>query len=611
MFTKRFKRLLAVLTVIAVVFSLHACDVSTPKNAEADRSDGEVYENAAATGDDRGTRPFGESFGGRSVAMGRDGMVASSSVLASNVMNDILEMGGNAVDAAIAGNAMMQLTEPHMCSVGGDMFAIIWDPQTEEVVGLNASGTSSNSVSYEDMVSAVGDDGAMPLAGPLSVTIPGVVDGWIAMHERYGKLSLGEVLAPAIAYAREGVPVTESESELWALGLVELIEDEGADESHMRELYNIFYPNGEAPKKGEIFKNPQIAETFSLIAEKGRAGFYEGAVAESIAGTLQKYGATLTLEDLAGYRSEWVTPISTNYRGYDVYELPPNGHGLTALELLNIMENFDVASMGRDSAEFWHIFLEAKKLAYEDRPLIAADPAFSELPAEALLSKEYAKQRAAGIDVTKANSGVSSGLAPTGKGDTTYVTAADRDGMMVSLIQSVYGLMGSGVAVEPYGFALQNRGSLFSLDRNSPNVYAPGKRPFHTIIPGFAMKDGLPFLSFGVCGGDYQPMGHAQFLMNVIDFGYDIQEAIDAARIRHKGQTDPASGIKGEDGFMAELGISPEIVGELIDRGHPFIRQDAVASDLSGSIQAIMYDADNGVWYGASEMRADGAAIGY
>lgn len=604
---KRLKqRISAVFIVLILTLSFTACGEGSNSQPEK-----ESYANPDATSDDRGARPFGEPFGGRSVVLGNHAMVASSSVLASTVMIEILKKGGSAVDAAIAGNAMMHLTEPHMCSVGGDLFAMIYDPAEKELIGLNASGTSSNSVSYEDMVAAVGNDKEMPLTGPLTVTIPGNVDGWIAMHERYGKLPLEEIFAPAINYAREGVPVTESESELWALGTIELLEDLGADEAYMGELYNIFYPTGEAPAKGSTFKNPQIADTYELIAEKGRAGFYEGAVAQAIVDTLKKYGATMTLEDLKNFKSEWVTPISTNYRGYDIYELPPNGHGLTALEMLNILENFDLKSMGRGSAEFWHTFIEAKKLAYEDRPLYVADPNFSELPVADLLDKTYAKTLSLKIDPDKANQDVQPGITPNGKGDTTYLTVADSSGMMVSLIQSVYGLMGSGIAVEPYGFTLQNRGSLFSLDPDSPNVYAPGKRPFHTIIPAFVMKDGQPWLSFGVCGGDYQPMGHAQFLVNVIDFGFDIQEAIDAARIRHKGQTDPASGVKGEDGFMAELGISPSIIQSLMDKGHPFIRQDAVASDLSGSMQAIMYDAENGTWYGASEMRADGAAIGY
>ncbi len=622
---KPFLRVLAVLLCLILGLLAVACakekkplpsDSESPMSepteaAETEPAGEEAYTNPDATGDDGGVRPFGEAFASRSLAMGQSGMAASSSVLATHVMNDILKAGGSAVDAAVAGNAMLMLAEPHMCGVGGDMFALIYDPVADDVVGLNASGTSSRSVSYEDMVEAVGNADEMPLCGPLSVTIPGVVDGWVRMHGKYGKLSLQEVLAPAISYAVTGVPVTESASGLWELGTIELLEDLGADPAYMEELMEIFYPDDEGPAKGEVFKNEKLADTFKLIAEKGRAGFYEGDVAQAIVDTLGKYGATMTLEDLAEFSSEWVKPLSTNYRGYDVYELPPNGHGPTALEMLNILENFDLQSLGRDSVEFWHIFLEAKKLAYEDRPLYIGDPDFSDLPVEDLIDKEYARERAAEIDLSKAAEDVVAGLTPIGKGDTTYLTVADESGMIVSLIQSVYGLMGSGVGVADYGFALQNRGSLFSLDPESPNCYEPGKRPFHTIIPAFVMKDGAPYLSFGVCGGDYQPMGHAQFLVNHIDFGYDIQASIDAARIRHKGQTDPASGAKGADGFMAELGIKPEIVEGLIALGHPFLRQDVVVSDLSGSMQAIMYDAVNKVWYGASEMRADGIALGY
>lgn len=629
MLRKKLAKLSALLLAALMVLSLAACnaqpspsqpetdadtsapaDVSEPAEEPEEPADDAPGPNPNATADDGGVRPFGEAFASRSMAMGQSAMAASSSVLATGVMNDILKAGGSAVDAAIAGNAMLMLAEPHMCGVGGDMFAIIYDAAAGEVVGLNASGTSSASVSYDDMVAAVGSE-EMPLCGPYSVTIPGVVDGWTNMHSRYGKLSLSEVLAPAIGYAQNGIPITESASGLWELGTIELLEDMGADEAYMEELFNIFYPGGAFPAKGEVFKNEQLADTFTRIAQSGRSGFYEGDVAQAIVDTLDKYGATMTMDDLKNFSSEWVTPISTNYRGYDVYELPPNGHGLTALEMLNILENFDLASMGRDSSEFWHIFMEAKKLAYEDRPLYTADPAFGDLPVEDLLDKEYAKQRAAEISADSVLSDVQPGITPIGKGDTTYLTVADSSGMMVSLIQSVYGLMGSGVAVEPYGFALQNRGSLFSLDPDSPNCYEPGKRPFHTIIPGFVMKDDAPYMSFGVCGGDYQPMGHAQLLVNHIDFGYDIQASIDAARIRHKGQTDPATGVKGADGFMAEMGIPPAVVQELMDLGHPFIRQDVVTSDLSGSMQAIMYDAENGVWYGASEMRADGAALGY
>ena len=544
-------------------------------------------------------RITGRSFATRSEVIARHGMAATSQPLATQVALEVLRAGGSAVDAAIAANAMLALVEPTGCGIGGDLFAIVWDAEQRELVGLNGSGRSPANLTLEELERR--ELGRIPSRGPLPVSVPGCVDGWFMLHERFGKLPMEQVLAPAVHYAREGAPITELIAHYWAIGVEVLGEYPGFLET--------FALDGRAPRRGDLFANPRLAQTLETIGREGRDAFYRGEMAREIGEYMRANGGFLAYEDLAAHAGEWVDPVSTTYRGYTVWELPPNGQGIAALQMLNVLEGFDVAAMGFGSADYVHVFLEAKKLAFEDRARYYADPHFADVPVERLISKAYAAERRKLIDMQRARRVVPPGdPAALEEGDTIYLTVADGAGNMVSLIQSNYRGMGSGMTPADLGFVLQDRGELFTLERGHPNVYAPGKRPFHTIIPAFVTKDGEPFLSFGVMGGATQPQGHVQILVNLIDFGMNLQEAGDAPRILHRGSSQP-TGERMTDGGRAylESGYGWEVVRELSRRGQ------RVGYDVGGfgGYQGIRWDADQGVFYGASESRKDGQAAGF
>ncbi|MCH7868526.1 MAG: gamma-glutamyltransferase [Myxococcales bacterium] len=557
--------------------------------------------------DHGGTRLSGKAFASRSPVLARNGMAATSHPLASAVAVDILKRGGSAVDAAIAANAMLSLVEPFACGIGGDLFAIVFSPDTKSLHGLNASGRSPQGLSTQKLRELTASTGKIPLRGPLTVSVPGAVDGWFRLHERFGILPMKELLAPAIRYAREGVPITEVDALQWEWG-IEGLEEPSAPEGRFSNFKQTFLSAGQPPEVGEIFRNPDLAATYESIATKGRNAFYTGELAISIATAVQAAGGFLSVEDLAAHQGNWVKPVSVNYRGYEVYELPPPTQGIAALQMLKILEHFDLAGMGRDSADFWHVLIEAKKLAYEDRARYYADPAFQKTPVEALLSDAYARERSKRIQMKTAAPAVEAGSPPE-KGDTTYIATADAAGMMVSLIQSNFWEFGSWVVPKGAGFVLQNRGSSFSLEDGHANVYAPGKRPFHTIIPAFVMRDGQPVMSFGVMGGALQPQAHVQILINQIDFGMNVQEAGDAARLIHSGSSQPnGKAADGSGTVELEAGIPRAVADELERRGH---RVSNETRPYVGGYQAIWRDPKTGVYHGASEMRFDGQAVGY
>jgi gamma-glutamyltranspeptidase/glutathione hydrolase len=540
-------------------------------------------------------------FATRSEVLARNGIAATSHPIATQVALDVLKKGGTAVDAAIAANALLGLVEPTGCGLGGDLFAIVWDATARALRGLNASGRSPKSLTLANL-RAMGLS-RIPSFGPLSVSVPGAVDGWFELHRRFGKLPMRDLLEPTIAYARDGFPVTEIVAEAWAANAASLSGFPGFAETFLVE--------GRAPRKGEVFRNPSLASTLAAIADGGRDAFYRGDLAWEIDRFIKKVGGFLSYADLAEHRSEWVEPVSASYRGYDVWELPPNGQGIAALQILNLLEGFDVGSMGFGSASHVHLFVEAKKLAFEDRARFYADPEFHEVPVESLISKEYARRRRALIDPGSAAREYEPGEGALGTGDTVYLTTADGAGNMVSLIQSNFRGMGSGICPEGLGFGLQDRGELFNLEEGHPNVYAPGKRPFHTIIPAFITRAGEPFLSFGVMGGDAQPQMHAQIVMDIVDFGMGFQEAGDAPRILHSGSSDPTGHRMRDGGFVhLESGFSPETIRELERLGHR-VSPPGEATGSFGGYQAIGVDAATGVYYGASESRKDGQAAGF
>ena len=471
-------------------------------------------------------RITGEHFASRSEVIAQNGMVATSQPLATQVGLDVLKQGGNAIDAAIAANAMLGLVEPTGNGIGGDLFAIVWDAKSKKLYGLNASGRSPKSLTLDYFKQQ--EMSSIPKFGPLPVSVPGAVDGWFELHGKFGSLPMTSILAPTIEYAKEGFPV----SELIAWYLQRNEERIG----HYKGFKQTYMPNGELPKKGEIFKNPNLAATLEKIATGGRDAFYKGDIARTIAAYMKDQGGFLSYEDMAEHVSEWVEPVSSSYRGYDVWELPPNGQGIAALQILNVLEQFDIEGMGFGSSEYVHTFVEAKKLAFEDRAKYYADPAFNQIPVEWLISKEYAQKRRALIDPAKAAKRFDAGI---NEGDTIYLTTADKFGNMVSLIQSNYRGMGSGMTPDGLGFILQNRGEMFSLEEGHFNVFEPAKRPFHTIIPAFVTRNGKPWLSFGVMGGGTQPQMHAQIIVNLIDFGMNLQEAGDAPRMLHTGSSEP------------------------------------------------------------------------
>ena len=541
-------------------------------------------------------RITGELFSTRSEVIAENGMVATSHPLATQVGIDILKNGGNAIDAAIAANAAIGLMEPTGNGIGGDLFAIIWIEKDKKLYGLNASGRSPKNLTLNYFKN--NNFSEIPAYGPLPVSVPGCVDGWFEMHEKFGSTPMQDLLQPAIEYADNGFPVTE---------LVSYYMKKAIKNFDMYPNFKeTYYINGTTPKKGQIFQNKDLANTLKVIAKKGRKGFYEGEIAKAMSDFIIEQGGFLSYNDLKNHKSEWIDPVSTNYRGFDIWELPPNGQGIAALQILNLLEAYDIKSMGFGSAEYIHHFTEAKKIAFADRAKYYADMDFNKIPVDYLISKEYSELRRAEIDSDKAALKVSAGEIENG--DTIYLTTADKDGNMVSLIQSNYRGMGSGMVPPGLGFMLQDRGELFSLEEGHFNVYEPEKRPFHTIIPAFITKENKPYVSFGLMGGAMQPQGHAQIVINLIDFGMNLQEAGDAPRIRHLSNQQPTGGNMLDGGELSlESGFDYKEIRQLIELGHKVI------FDLGsfGGYQAIMYDGKMGVYYGASESRKDGSAMGY
>lgn len=534
---------------------------------------------------------------GRSVVFGANGMAATAHPLATLTAIEILKSGGTAVDAAIAANAMLGLVEPTGCGIGGDLFAIVWDPSACSLVGLDASGRAPSGRTLESVRAQIGER-RIPRLGPLSVTVPGAVDGWAMLGERYGRLTMAERLAPAISVARDGAPIPAVIARQWAANL-EAFSGFELDHAAIRSVYA---PGGAAPEAGRLFRNPALAATYELIGRGGRSAFYEGSIAEAIERTMVALGGDLLASDVAAHTSDWVMPWSVGYRGIEVHELGPNTQGIAALQMLRMLEGFDLRSMSEVDAI--HVSVEAKRLAFEDRARHYADPAMYQAPVERLLSNEYTDVRRALIDAERVREEVSPGLME--QGDTTYLCVADSDEMIVSLIQSNYRGMGSGVVVDGCGFMLQNRGELFATDPLHPNCVAPGKRPFHTIIPAFATRDGEPWLAFGLMGGAMQPQGHVQILQHLLDFGLDLQQAGDAPRWRHEGSSEPTG--EGADGIgrvHLEPGFSEEVERGLVAKGHRVVR----STSGFGGYQAIQ-NVD-GIYGGASECRKDGCALGY
>ena len=539
-------------------------------------------------------RLTGKDFATRSEVVATNGMAATSHPLATQTALDVLKDGGNAIDAAIAANAVLGLVEPTGCGIGGDLFAIVWIEEDKKLYGLNSSGPAPQDMTIEKL-KAMGID-KIPPFGPLPVTVPGAVAGWTALHKRFGNKSFEELFNNAIYYADNGFPITE------VVGYyLQLSSERYKDYPNFKDVW---MPNGEAPKKGDVFVNKDLANTYKQIAKSYGESFHKGDIAQSISKFIVEQGGFLSVDDLKSYEPEWINPVSSNYRGFDVWELPPNGQGIAALQILNILEQYDIPSMGHNSAEYIHLFTEAKKLAYEDRAKYYADMSFADVPVKELISKEYALTRNKLINPKKAASTYDSGIFEDG--DTIYMTVADKDGNMVSLIQSNYRGMGSGMVPPNLGFMLQDRGEMFSLDPEHRNSLEGGKRPFHTIIPAFITKDNKPFISFGLMGGGMQPQGHAQIVVNIIDFQMNLQEAGDAPRIRHFGSSQPTGETMLNGGFLSlESGINEQVRNELLKLGHNLKDEKGGY----GGYQAIM--KVNEVYYGASESRKDGHASGY
>jgi gamma-glutamyltranspeptidase / glutathione hydrolase len=535
----------------------------------------------------------------RSVVYAEHGMVCAAQPLAVQAGLEILKAGGSAADAAIAVDACLGLMEPTSAGLGGDLFAILWDPKTGKVVGLNASGRAPHALTIDKVPPE--KDGTIPLYSPYSWTVPGCADGWFELHAKYGKLPMSRILAPAIRFAEEGFPLSPVIAADWAHSASVF-----ADKPGFRD---VFMPGGHAPKEGERFRNPALAKTLRLLADKGRDAYYKGPIAEELVRYSKQNGGFYALEDFAKHHSTWDQPISTDYRGYTVWELPPNSQGLAALQLLNILENFDLRSMGRNSADFWHVMTEAKKIAFADRARYYADPAFAKVPVDQLLSKEYAKQRAAMIDMQHAAMNDTPGDMALNRKETTYLCAADGSGLMVSLIQSNYTGFGSGYCVPALGFGLQDRGALFSLHAGHPNALAPGKRPFQTIIPAFVTRGARPLMAFGLMGGDMQPQGHAQVIVNLVDFDMNLQEAGDAIRFHHTGSSEPTGTVMTDGGVLhIEDGLPATVLDELKRRGHVMKPEP---TGFYGGYQAIWRDSVTHMYAGATEKRKDGCALGY
>ena len=539
-------------------------------------------------------RITGESFATRSEVIATNGMAATSHPLATQTAIDVLKNGGNAIDAAIAANAVLGLVEPTGCGIGGDLFAIVWSAKDKKLYGLNASGPAPQTISIETLKEKGLD--MIPPYGPLPVTVPGAVAGWSALHKRFGKRDFSTLFDNAIDYANNGFPVSEV--------VAYYLDISSSRFKDYPNFSDVWMPKNKSLQKGDIFKNKDLANTYLSIAESYGSSFYSGTLAKSMTEFIQEQGGYLTINDMKSFQPQWVEPVSTNYRGYDVWELPPNGQGIAALQILNILEQYDLRSMGHNSAELIHIFTEAKKLAYEDRAKYYADPNFNSIPVNELISKTYAKQRNKLINPTQAAKSYLAGKLEDG--DTIYLTVADNEGNMVSLIQSNYRGMGSGMVPPQLGFMLQDRGEMFSLDPNHANALVGGKRPFHTIIPAFITKDDKPFISFGLMGGGMQPQGHAQIVINLIDFDMNLQEAGDAARFRHYGSSEPTGEQMLDGGYLSlETGINEDVRQALVKLGHQLKDEPGGY----GGYQAIKIDGS--VYYGASESRKDGHASGF
>ena len=535
-------------------------------------------------------RQFVASHSTRSVVRAQHGMVASSQPLASQIGLDVLKRGGNAVDAAIAMAAMLNVTEPMMTGIGGDMFALVYWAKTKELKGLNASGRAPRALSLDYF--AKNNVKTMPLTGMGSITVPGAFDGWVTLRDKYGTIGLSELLAPAIDYAEHGFPVMEKTAEDWDAEVRKLSRTPAAAANYLLD--------GRAPRPGEIFRQPNLARTLRTLAEGGRDAFYKGPIARTIVDYMKANGGFITMEDLAATKADWVEPISTNYRGYQVYELPPNGQGITALIALNILEGLDLAAMRSEPAQYYHTLIEATKLAFADRNRYIADPTVVKVPVAELLSKEYAAKRRALIDPHKALDSPPAGEVNMGS-DTTYFTVVDKDGNAVSFINSLFDAFGSGIVAGDTGIVFQNRGSAFSLDPKHPNALAPGKRPFHTLIPAMVFKQNQLYMSFGVMGGAIQAQGHVQVLVNLIDLKMSLQQAIDAPRYRF---------VTGRDVLMEdELGSS--VIDQLLKLGHVRAKPPGVLRSSMGGGQAIMIDPVTKTLMGASDPRKDGMALGY
>lgn len=544
-------------------------------------------------------RPAGDPKQSRSVVLAKHGMAATSQPLAAQAAIDILQSGGNAVDAAIAANAMLGVVEPMSCGIGGDLFVIYWDNKTQKLYGLNASGRSPFDLSRDEF--ARREMKRIPITGPLSWSTPGCVHGWQTLRDRFGAMPLKKSLAPAIETAEDGFPVTEIISAYWRAA-------EPSLRRHPDSAKTFLIEGRRAPKFGEIFRNPNLAASYRLIADQGATAFYEGAIADEIVKFSKANGGFFSERDFREHKSEWVEPVSTDYRGVDVWELPPNGQGIAALQMLNVLEPANIAELGFQSPEYLHLLIEAKKLAFADRAKFYSDPDFNDLPIKALISKEYAAKQRDRIDPTRAADDVPAGDPQLQSGDTVYITVVDKDRNCCSFIQSNYYGFGSQIVPGNVGFALQNRGALFSLDADHFNRFEPHKRPFHTIIPAMATRDGKPFFCFGVMGGDMQPQGHVQVLVNLIDFDMNVQAAGDAGRIRHVGSAQPTGAPANGSGVVqVESGVPEATVKRLREMGHRVER----SKGGFGGYQGILIDWENNVLHGATEARKDGVAIGY
>jgi gamma-glutamyltranspeptidase/glutathione hydrolase len=564
----------------------------------------------------RGERVSGESFATRSPVIGAHGAAATAHPLATQTAIAVLQSGGSAVDAAIAANAMLGLVEPVACGVGGDLFVIVWDPRAQRLHGYNGSGRSPRGLTLAKMRRIARERGnaeRVPSFGAASVSVPGTVDAWFALHERFGRKPMAELLAPAVRYAREGAPIPQTIAMYWqnnrrrlesefTAGRLEEIDN--ARRTYWRERAE--GAAGRLPDGHSLFANPDLATTYEALGREGRDAFYRGTIARTIDAYMRRIRGHLRYDDLAAHRGEWVDPICAPYRDVELCELPPNTQGVVALQALRILDGFDLRAMGFLSADSLHTQIEALRLAFADRARFYADPAFTRFDVRRLLTDEYTRQRRALVRRDRA-------MPPPAHaeiridGDTTYLTTADADGMMVSLIQSNYRGMGSGLLPDGLGFMLQNRGELFALERGHPNIYAPNRRPFHTIVPAFALRRGRPWLAFGVMGGDMQPQGHVQIVVNLVDYGLDVQAAGDAARYRHYGSAEPTGDEPDGVGHVVlENGIPAAVREELARRGHRIVPADGSL----GGYQAILRN-DAGLYEAASEMRKDGLALAY